>query len=111
MKAYSKHPPKYTLWAIVSSILYRRDVLQVVNDLGEMSIQHGDFRWPNIVSAPEAPPGMVGSRCPRHGVRHKWRIVDFELSRKAKVPSRMMKVGYQRMVKDLFQALARGDFL
>ena len=105
MKAYSKHPPKYTLWAIVSSIFYRRDVLQVVNDLGEMSIQHGDFRWPNIVSAPEAPPGVPGRRCPKHGVRHKWRIIDFELSRKIGSPLWRIRSGYKLMAK------ARGDYL
>ena len=85
---------------------------QIVSDLSaETAVEHGDFQWPNIVSAPEAPPGVPGRRCPKHGVRHKWRIIDFELSRKIGSPLWRIRSGYKLMAKELLRGLARGDYL
>lgn len=73
-----------------------------------MNIQHGDFRWANIVSASRSSSGLRGHRCPKHGVRHKWRIIDFELSKVTVGPPWRLQLGYERMTRKLLHDLAMG---
>ena len=80
------------------------------DDLSEAKISHGDFRWPNIVSAPRSSEGLRGIRCPRHGVRHKWRVIDFERSKVTKTPPWRLQMGYERMTRQLLVELARGEY-
>ena len=81
----------------------------MLDDLSEEGISHGDFRWANIVNAPKSSSGLRGRRCPKHGVRHKWRFVDFELSTKTTSPAWRLMMGYERMTEQMFRHLARGD--
>ena len=79
------------------------------SDLGDSRILHGDIRWANIVSAPKSPPGWQGHLCPKHGVRHQWRIIDFDLSGQTKRPVPNLLAGYQLVLDQLLIQLARGD--
>ena len=81
----------------------------MLDDLSEAGIQHGDFRWANIVNAPKSSSGFRGHRCPKHGVRHKWRFVDFERSKKTTSPAWRLMMGYERMTEQMLRHLARGD--
>ncbi|KAF8531477.1 hypothetical protein JB92DRAFT_2850428 [Gautieria morchelliformis] len=56
------------------------DVHEIYSDMGRFGIQHMDIRWRNILAAPATDQSIV---CPYHGHRHQWRVVDFDLSRKA----------------------------
>ena len=91
------------------SLPYSDELLQIFDDLSETNIQHGDFRWANIVSAPRSTSGFRGRRCPKHGVRHKWRVIDFELSNLTKGPQWRLQMGYERMTLNLLEDIARGD--
>ena len=79
------------------------------SDLGDSRILHGDIRWANIVSAPKSPSGWQGHLCPKHGVRHQWRIIDFDLSGQTKRPVPNLLAGYQLVLDQLLIQLARGD--
>ena len=79
------------------------------SDLSGSHIFHGDVRWRNIVSAPKSPPGWQGHLCPKHGVRHQWRIIDFDLSGQTKRPVPNLLAGYQLVLDQLLIQLARGD--
>ena len=85
------------------------DLLQMFSDLGDSRILHGDIRWANIVSAPKSPPGWQGHLCPKHGVRHQWRIIDFDLSGQTKRPVPNLLAGYQLVLDQLLIQLARVD--
>lgn len=80
--------------------------------LSNLGIWHGDIRYANIVSAPKSLPGLRGHRCPEHGLhRHKWRIIDFELSRKPSWPAEHSDAQYQDAVRDLLRSAERGGIL
>ena len=86
------------------------DLLQMFSDLANSHILHGDIRWANIVSAPRSSSGLHGLRCPKHGVRHKWRVIDFERSKVTKTPPWRLQMGYERMTRQLLVELARGEY-
>ena len=79
--------------------------MQMVSDLSEAGIQHGDFRWANIVLAPKSSSSLRGRRCSKHGVRHKWRIVGFGLSNKTSSPAWHLLAGYELMTKQMLKHL------
>ena len=81
----------------------------MLDDLSEAGISHGDFRWANIVNAPKSSSGLRGRRCPKHGVRHKWRFVDFELSKKTGSPAWRLMMEYEHTTDEMFRHLARRD--
>ena len=87
------------------------DLLQMFSDLANSHILHGDIRWANIVSAPKSPPGWQGHLCPKHGVRHQWRIIDFDLSGQTKRPLPNILAGYRIVITQLLTELARGDLM
>ena len=85
------------------------DLLQMFSDLANSHILHGDIRWANIVSAPKSPPGWQGHLCPKHGVRHQWRIIDFDLSGQTKRPISLLLAGYELELDQMLIELARGE--
>ncbi|KAF8516602.1 hypothetical protein JB92DRAFT_2235402 [Gautieria morchelliformis] len=56
------------------------DVHEIYSDMSRFGIEHMDIRWRNILAAPAAQQSTV---CPDHGHMHRWRVVDFDLSRKS----------------------------
>ena len=85
------------------------DLLQMFSDLANSRILHGDIRWANIVSAPKSPSGWQGHLCPKHGVRHQWRIIDFDLSGQTQRPISLLLAGYELELDQMLIELARGE--
>ena len=90
--------------------MYSDELFQIFEDLSETNVQHGDIRWANIISAPRPTSGFRGRHCPKHGVRHKWRVIDFERSKVTKTPPWRLQMGYERMTRQLLVELARGEY-
>lgn len=53
----------------------RRDIRDVLTDLGLTGVAHHDVRYTNVLSTL---PGSSSLVCPRHQRAHAWRIIDFE---------------------------------
>ncbi|KAF8482311.1 hypothetical protein JB92DRAFT_3035459 [Gautieria morchelliformis] len=53
---------------------------EIYSDMDRFGIEHMNIRWRNILAAPAAQQSTV---CPYHGHMHRWRVVDFDLSRKS----------------------------
>ncbi|KAF8503191.1 hypothetical protein JB92DRAFT_2970801, partial [Gautieria morchelliformis] len=47
---------------------------EIYSDMGRFGIEHMNIRWRNI---------LASTVCPYHGHMHRWRVVDFDLSRKS----------------------------
>ena len=60
------------------------------------------------MSVPETSSSFKGHRCPKHGVRHKWRLVDFELAVKTSTPREVCEERYGSMIKTLLMQLGVG---
>ena len=50
--------------------------------LAMLGVDHNDIRHPNILCAPECPPGWPGRVSPWTKKGYRWRLVDFEVSQK-----------------------------
>lgn len=50
--------------------------------LALLGIDHVDIRYANILQAPESPPGWPSLVSPHSHAPYRWRLVDFERSRK-----------------------------
>ena len=60
------------------------------------------------MSAPETSSSFKGRRCPKHGVRHKWRLIDFEMGMKTTTPRDLCEDRYSSMIETLLMQLAVG---
>ena len=60
------------------------------------------------MSAADPPPGTKARRCPKHGVRHKWRIIDFELSLRTPIPPRECNKHYHDILETFLMHLSLG---
>jgi len=60
------------------SCFSRTDVKYLVEDLCEHGIVHTNLTVFNLLKFP-GPENSV-SRCPRHNITHRWRVIDFDRS-------------------------------
>ncbi|RDB15497.1 hypothetical protein Hypma_004221 [Hypsizygus marmoreus] len=59
----------------VSEDEYMQELRDMIYDIGYAGVFHGDFRYTNILRAPDEDSSPL---CPRHRCRHRWRIIDFD---------------------------------
>ncbi|KAK7677863.1 hypothetical protein QCA50_019175 [Cerrena zonata] len=61
------------------------DLDSVMQDMVETGILQLDLRWNNILSAREDDDDSY-SVCPRHNVKHVWRLIDFDRALRVELP-------------------------
>ncbi|KAK7679956.1 hypothetical protein QCA50_016902 [Cerrena zonata] len=76
------------------------DLDSVMEDMAETGVLQLDLRWNNILSAREDDDDSV---CPRHNVKHVWRLIDFDRALRVELPllgrnRPMMKMRMNRQV-------------
>ncbi|KAF8516622.1 hypothetical protein JB92DRAFT_2909656, partial [Gautieria morchelliformis] len=72
-------------------------VHEIYNDMSRFSIEHMDIRWRNLLAAPAVQQSAV---CPDHGHMHRWRVVDFDLSRKSNPFTFSYRIYFRLMASD-----------
>ena len=69
---------RYFLCTYRFSRTSRQDIYDIHVDFARMYVYPNDIWYANIISAPPAPPGLAGLKCPFHDRVHDWRIIDLE---------------------------------
>ncbi|GJJ09892.1 hypothetical protein Clacol_004116 [Clathrus columnatus] len=84
------------------------DVYEIYNDISRLGIEHLDIRWSNILSVQDPDHQPPENVCPNHGHAHRWRIVDFDLARKADGRVDYLDSCAESWLERLFTNLPRG---
>ncbi|KAG2003331.1 protein kinase subdomain-containing protein PKL/ccin3 [Coprinopsis cinerea AmutBmut pab1-1] len=61
-----------------------KEVRALLEDIGAAGISHGNISPSNVLAFPSDSLGRA-PQCPRHNVVHRWRIIDFDRSRRCDI--------------------------
>lgn len=95
-------------------IIFRQDLDDIAFDLGELGIHHGDFRWENILFAPNphVVPGYLPSLpSPFTHRTYALRMVDFDVATKTNEIAGMFRDSYEFFIERIFMNVPWGTLV